>query len=172
MIDHAHIVFRESSSESGEGGMIGSGIVERKPQELFEGDSIVDLGFQLRIGIDFKPLLQKKAFHKDKRRIGIVSFKAFTNGIVSQEQAFNSGPVDSGVDLFHSFDSAVLFHRVKKGYISEGEVGFHIFEAHSSSKRFNLKELCQKNRGLSSNIYNNINILAFNDHKLAIENTR
>ena len=69
--------------------MIGSGIVKGKPQELFEGDSVVDLDFQLLIGIDFKPLLQKKAFHKDKRRIGIVSFKAFTDGIVSHEQAFN-----------------------------------------------------------------------------------
>src|ERR1035437_4152909 len=163
MIDHAHIVFRESSSEPGEGGMIGSGIVKGKPQELFEGDSVVDLGFQLRIGIDFKPFLQKKAFHKDKRRIGIVSFKAFTDGIVSHEQAFNSGPVDSGVDLFHSFDSAILFHRVKKGYISKGEVGFHIFEAHSSSKRFYLKELCLKNRGLSRSIYNNINILSLHN---------
>ena len=41
MIDHAHIVFRESSSEPGEGGMIGGGVVKRKPQELFERDSVV-----------------------------------------------------------------------------------------------------------------------------------
>ena len=55
MIDHAHIVFRESSSEPGEGGMIGGGVVKRKPQELFERDSVIDLGFQLRIGIDLEP---------------------------------------------------------------------------------------------------------------------
>jgi hypothetical protein len=85
MIDHAHTVFRESSSEPGEGGMIGSEIVKRKTKELFEGDSVVDLGFQFRIGIDLKPLLKKKAFHEEKRRIGIVSFKAFTDGIVSYE---------------------------------------------------------------------------------------
>ena len=143
--------------------LIVGGVVKRKPQELFEGDSVVDLGFQLRIGIDLKPLLKKKAFHENKRRIGIVAFEALTDGVVSHKQAFNSGPVDSGVDLFHSFDSAILFHRVKKGYISKGEVGFHIFEAHSSSKRFYLKELCLKNRGLSSSIYNNINILALHN---------
>jgi len=45
MIDHAHIIFRESSSELGEGRMIGNGIVKRKPQKLFEGDSVVDFGF-------------------------------------------------------------------------------------------------------------------------------
>jgi len=163
MVDHAQGVFSESASETGEGGMIGSGIVEGNPQELFEGDSVVDLGFQFRIGIDLKPLLKKKAFHKEKRRIGIVSFKAFTDGIVSQKQAFNSGPVDGDVDLFHSFNGPVLFHRVKKGYISEGEVGFHIFEAHSSSKRVYLKELCLKNRGMSSYINNNINILALHN---------
>ena len=44
-------------------------------------------------------------------------------------QAFNSGPVDSGVDLFHSFNSPVLFHGSKERYIGEGEVGFHFFEA-------------------------------------------
>jgi hypothetical protein len=143
--------------------MIRSGIVKRKPQELFERDSVVDLGFQLRIGIDLEPLLKKKAFHENKRRIGIVAFKAFTDGVVSQKQAFDSGPVDNVVDLFHSFDGPVLFHGVKKRYIGKGEVGFHVFEAHNSSKRFNLKELCLKSRGLSRHIYNNINILALHN---------
>jgi hypothetical protein len=161
MIDHAHIVFRESSSEPGEGGMIRSGIVKRKPQELFERDSVIDLGFQLRIGIDLEPLLKKKAFHQDKRRIGIVAFKAFTDGVVSHKQVFYSGPINNGVDLFHSFDGPVLFHGIKKGYIGKGEVGFHVFEAHSSSRRFNLKELCLKRKHLSSNIINNINILSY-----------
>ena len=31
--------------------------------------SIVDLGFQFRIGINFKPLLKREAFHKEKRRV-------------------------------------------------------------------------------------------------------
>src|SRR5208283_75891 len=172
MVDHTHSVFRESASEPGEGGMIGSGIVKRKPQKLFKGDPVVDLGFQFRIGIYFKPLLKKKAFHKEKRRIGIVAFKAFTDGIVSQKQAFNSGPVDSGVDLFHSFNSPVLFHGSKERYIGEGEVGFHFFEAHSSSKKFYLKELCLKRNCLSRYLYNNINILALHNHKFATENPR
>jgi hypothetical protein len=141
--------------------MIGSGIVKRKPQELFERDSVIDLGFQLRIGIDLKPLLKKKAFHENKRRIGVVSFEALANRVVSQKQAFDSGPVDNGVDLFHSFDGPVLFHRVKKGYIGKGEIGFHVFEAHSSSRLFNLKELCLKTRAMSSNIINNIKILSY-----------
>src|SRR5659263_17585 len=170
MIDHAHIVFRESSSEPGEGGMIGSGIVKRKPQELFEGDSVVDLGFQLWIGVNLKPLLKKKAFHKEKRRIGIIAFEALADRVVSQKQAFNSGPVDNGVDLFHSFDGPVIFHGIKKGYIGKGEIGFHVFEAHSSSKLFNLKELCLKRKHLSSNIINNINILALRNHKFVTEN--
>jgi hypothetical protein len=93
MVDHAHVVFRESTPEPGEGGMIGRCIVKGKSQELFERGSVVDLSFQLRIGIDLKPLLKKKAFHKEKRRrIGIITLKAFTDWIVFQEQAFNSGP--------------------------------------------------------------------------------
>jgi len=172
MIDHAHNVFRESSSEPGEGGMIGRCIVKGKYQELFERSSVVDLSFQLRVGIDLEPLLKKKAFHKEKRRIGIVSLKALADRVVSQKQAFNSGPVYGGVEMFHSFDGPVLFHRVKKGDIGEGEVGFHVFEAHSSSKRFYLKELCPKSRGLSRYIYNNINILALHNCKFAAEKPR
>jgi len=83
MVDHAHGVSSESSSETGEGGMIGRGIVKGKSQERFERSPVVDLSFQLRVGIDLEPLLKKKALHKDKRRIGIVTFKArpLHNGI-------------------------------------------------------------------------------------------
>jgi hypothetical protein len=172
MIDHAQGVFSESTSETGEGRMIGSWIVEGKTKELFERSSVVDLGLQFRIGIDLEPLLKKKAFHKEKRRIGIVSFKAFTDGIASQKQAFDSGPVDSGVDLPHSFDGPVLFHGSKERYIGKGEISFHIFEAHNSSKRFYLKKLCLKRKNLSSYIYNNIKILALHNHKFAAESMR
>jgi len=41
----------------------------------------------------------------------------------------------------------------------EGEISFHFFEAHSSSKKFYLKELCLKRNCLSRYLYNNINIL-------------
>lgn len=61
-----------------------------------------------------KPLLKKKAFHQEERRIGIVTRKAFPNGVVSQKQSFNSGPVNRNVDQFHSLDSPVLFDGVKK----------------------------------------------------------
>ena len=114
--------------------MIGRGTVKRKPQELFKRDSVVDLCFQLRIGIDLKPLLKKNTFHQEKRRIGIVTLEAFTNRIVSQKQAFNSGPVYRNIDEFHSFDRPILFHRVKKRDIGKSEVSFHVFEARYKQK--------------------------------------
>ena len=94
---------------------------------------------------------------------GLILVLSLFVGIFSHEEAFNSGPVDSGVDLFHSFNSPVLFHGSKERYIGEGEVGFHFFEAHSSSKKFYLKELCLKRNCLSRYLYNNINILALNN---------
>ena len=127
--------------------MIESGVIKRKSQKLFEGDSIVDLGFQLRIGIDLEPLLEQKAFHKEKRRIGAVSLEAFTDGIVSEQERFDSGPINDPIDFFHSLDGPVLFHGVKNGDVGEGKVGFHIFKAHDSSKQLNLKELCHKQCG-------------------------
>ena len=141
--------------------MTGRNIIKRKAQELFEGIPVVDLGFQFGIGVDFKPLLKKQAFHQEKRRVGAVSLKAFTNGIVYEEERFDSGPINDTIDFFHSLDGPVLFHGVKNGDIGEGQIGFHIFKAHDSSKQFNLKKLCQKTMHLSIIIYNNINILSY-----------
>jgi len=45
--------------------MIGSIILKGEPQELFEGYSVADLGFQFRVGIDAEPLLEEEAFHKE-----------------------------------------------------------------------------------------------------------
>jgi hypothetical protein len=159
MIDHAHRIFGKSSSESGESRMIGRSIIKREAQELFEGIPVVDLGFQFGIGVDFKPLLKKQAFHKEKRWVGAVSLKAISNGIISQKQAFNSGPINDTIDFFHLLDGPVLFHSVKNGDVGESKIGFHIFKAHDSSKKYNLKELCQKTVHLSMQIMNNINTL-------------
>ena len=73
---HAHGFFGQSPSESGEGGMIRRGIIEGKPQELFEGDAIIDLGFQFGIGIYLEPLLEQETFHKNKGRISVISCDA------------------------------------------------------------------------------------------------
>lgn len=64
MVDHGHGFFGESSPEPGEGRMIGSSVIKRKPKVYSEGDSIVDLCFQLRDGIDFEPLLEKNTLYE------------------------------------------------------------------------------------------------------------
>ena len=138
IIDHAHGIFRESASESGEGGMIGSGIIERKPQEFLKGDPIIDLGFQLGVGIDLEPLLDQETFHEYQRRIGFVPIGTFSDGIVFHEKSIDPGPIHYGVDLFHSFDGPVLFNGSKKREIGKGEIGFHFLEAHSSSREMHL----------------------------------
>ena len=87
---------------------------------------------------------------------GAIFLKAFTDGIVSQKQALDSGPINDTIDFIHSLDGSVLFHGVKNGDVGEGEIGFHIFEAHGSSRRFNLQELWHKKAGMSRKIVNNI----------------
>jgi len=120
-------------------------IIKGKPQELFEGGSIVDLGFQLRVGVDVKPLLEEQAFHKEYRRISFVSPGAFTDGIGSREHVFDSGPIHNGIDLFHSFNGPVFLKGRKQGDIGEGEIGLHFLEAHRSSRGMNLKEIRHEN---------------------------
>ena len=133
MIDCTHGIFGQSSSEPGEGGMIGCGIVEGEPQELLERDAIVDLGFQFGIGIDLEPLLEQEAFHKHYGRIGAISRSAFSDGIIVHDQRVYAGPVDDAIDLFHSGDGPILFDGRQKREIGKGKVRVHFFEAHSSS---------------------------------------
>jgi hypothetical protein len=145
MIDQKHGILREPASEPGEGGMVGRTLIKGKTQKLFEGDPIVDLGFQLRIGVDAKPLLEQKAFHEDQRRIGFVSFASFSDVTPSHEQILETRPTHDDVDLFHSCNSSVVFHRGKKRNIRKAQVGFHFLEAHSSSRVMNLTEIWHKN---------------------------
>lgn len=74
-----------------------------------------------------------------------ISFVTFANRVISYQDRIDASPIDSGIDLFHSFDSAVMFERIGKSEVDKGEVGIDIFEAHSSSKQQELKELWQKN---------------------------
>ena len=97
-----------------------------------------------------EPLLQKQAFQKQEGMIGIVAFRALADRIVSEQQAFNPGPIDDTVDFFHSFDGLVVIHRFEKGDVGEGETG-HFLEAHISSKGVNLEEIWHKRTGKSSN---------------------
>jgi len=71
--DHTQSFCGESTPEPRKGRMIGSRIIEGKPEEFFERDAIIDLGLQFGIGIDFKPLLKEQAFHENHGRIGLVA---------------------------------------------------------------------------------------------------
>jgi hypothetical protein len=116
MVDGFHRVLGETASEAGEGGTIGSEFIHGQLQELFEGSPIVDLGFQLGIGIDVEPLLQKQAFQKQERTISFASFSTLADGIAStNHQWLDLGPVDDSVDLLHSFDGPVTIQGVEKG---------------------------------------------------------
>lgn len=115
--------------------MIGREFIHGQPQELFEGAPIVDLGFQLGIGIDVKPLLQEQAFQKQERMVGIVAFRTLADGIVSEHQAFNPGPVDDTVDLLHSYDGPVAIQGFEKGDVGEGEAGHFVGENMAQNKR-------------------------------------
>ena len=77
--------------------------------------------------------------------VGIVAFRALADGIISEHQAFNPGPVDDTVDLLHSYDGPVPIHRFEKGDIGKGEAG-HFLEAHIFSKVVKLEKIWHKNK--------------------------
>lgn len=82
-VDLIHGILRQSFSETGKRGMIRRGFIQRQLQELFERNSVVDLVFQLGIGLDAKPLLEHQTFKKQQRRPGIGAFTAGAHGIMA-----------------------------------------------------------------------------------------
>lgn len=139
MIDQTHGILRESAPEPGKGRIIGRAFIKGNAQKLLEGDSVINLGFQFRIGVDLEPLLEQEAFHEDQQRIGLIALAAFADGITSQKQILDAGPIHDGVDLFHFCDGPVMFHRRKEGNIRKAQVGFHFLEAHKSSVSINFE---------------------------------
>ena len=58
-------------------------------QELFKRQSVVNLIFQLRIGIDVKPFLQQHAFEQQQWWIGVSTFAAGADGVVIHQDGIN-----------------------------------------------------------------------------------
>ena len=59
-------------------------LAERETKEFFKRQSVVNLVFQLRIGIDVKPFLQQQAFKQQQRGIGTGAFVAGADGVMIQ----------------------------------------------------------------------------------------
>lgn len=98
--------------------------------------------------------------------VGIVTFRTLADGIVSEQQAFNSGPVDDTVDFLHSFDFAVTIHRIEEGDVGKGKRGFCLLKAHSSSKGCSWREyglITRENQAL----INNFNMVGLHNPKFS-----
>jgi hypothetical protein len=54
--------------------MIRGRFTEGKGEEYFKGQTIVDLVFEFRIGVDMEPFLEHEAFKQQQRRISIGAF--------------------------------------------------------------------------------------------------
>jgi len=63
-VDPIHRLFGQAAPETGKSGMVGGMLIEGQPHEFLEGDPVVDLVFQLRVGIDPVPLLQEKSLQE------------------------------------------------------------------------------------------------------------
>ena len=124
--------------------MIGGRLIKRDSEKFLKRYPVVDLCFQFGVGVDAEPLLEEQTFQKQKRRIGLISFAAFSDGVISDQDAINARPIDNGIDLLHSYDGAVTFDGAEKCDVGKGKIGFHFLEAHSSSRLIDLQELWQK----------------------------
>ena len=116
---------------AGEGGMVGSRLAEGKPQEGFKGQPVVDLVFQLGVGLNPEPLLQEQAFKEHQRWVGSCPLFAGTHGVMAEQDGFDPRPVDGGAELAHELDAAVLFQAVSHGEVSEIQASGGFFESHA-----------------------------------------
>jgi hypothetical protein len=105
-----------------------------KPGPKCEGDPIVDLVFQLRIGIDPVPLLQEKPFQEHQGRIGVGALAAGPDGIMRHQNLIHLQPVDDLVDLFQSLEAAVMFYGAYQRCFGEGHIRLDLFVSHIPSR--------------------------------------
>ena len=118
-------------------------MIEGQTHEFLEGDPVVDLVFQLRVGIDPVPLLKEKPFQEHQWRIGVGAATAAPDGIMRQKDLFHLRPVDDTIDLFQSLEAAVMFHRFQKRYFGEGHVLIDLFVSHNSSGKIDGETMAQ-----------------------------
>jgi hypothetical protein len=97
MIDFIHRFLRQSITELNEGEMIRRLLIERKPEEFLEGNTVIDLSFEFGFGINMKPLLKQQGFEQKQGRISASAFNAFTDSIMFQQQVFDGRPVNNGI---------------------------------------------------------------------------
>jgi len=110
--------------------MIRRRLIQGKAQEAPEGEPIVDLGFQFRIGRNPEPFLKQHAFIQQHRRVGIGTFPAGTHGVMNQQNGFDAAPVDGFFQLFHGFQAAVVLQSFFHNQISKGKGLVQFFKSH------------------------------------------
>lgn len=123
--------------------MVGRMLIEGQTQKLLKGDPVVDLVFQLRVGIDPVPLLKEKPFQEHQRRIGVCAFATGPNGIMRQKNFFHLRPVYDTIDFLESLEAAVMFHAFKKRYFGEAHISIDLFVSHSSSGKIDGETMAQ-----------------------------
>ena len=82
--------------------------IERKPEEFFEGQTVVDLVFEFGVGVDAEPFLKEHAFEKQQGRVGIGAFTAGSHGVMSHQDLFNAPPINGVIELVHEFEAAIV----------------------------------------------------------------
>jgi hypothetical protein len=90
--------------------MVRGRLIKGYLQEPLEGDLAIDLVFQLRVGINMIPFLEKKTFQQYQGRIGICTFLGRAYGIMTYQHCFHLWPVNHLIDLFQSLEASVIFH--------------------------------------------------------------
>jgi len=151
-IDPVHRLLGKATSKPGEGGMIGRMLKEGQIHELVEGDPVVDLVLQFRVGIDPVPLLQEKPFEQHQGRIGVGAFETAPHGIMRHQDLFDFRPINRLADLFQSFEAALMFHGFQRRYFGEGHVLLDLLVIHiPSGKKIDRGNMAQYS-DMSSNI--------------------
>jgi len=134
-VDRVHGGFGQTAAEAGESGVIRSGLAKGQLQEGFEGqtiiDSIIDLVFQLWVGLNTEPLLQHKAFEEHERRVGAGAFLAGADSVMAEQDGFYARPVDGAAELFHECDAAILFQAMGQSEVGKIQAAGGLFESHA-----------------------------------------
>jgi hypothetical protein len=76
--------------------------------------------------------LKQQAFEKHQGRVGTGAFLAGAHGVMTEQNGFDTRPVDGAAELFHEFDAAVLLQAVGPGEVCEIQAAGGLFESYAN----------------------------------------
>jgi hypothetical protein len=110
--------------------VVRSGEIHGQPEKGSEGDSIVDLTLEFRIGLDLEPFLKQQTLEEKQGRVSPLPLLRLAGFVVLLEKLLDGIPVYDLIKFTKETIGSVFGRITADNQVSEGKVLFDCFVCH------------------------------------------